>query len=137
MEIEHFAINVKDAVALADWYATHLGLNIIRCNRAAPPFESFMIDSKGKTIFEVYADPQADFVEYGKLSPYTFHIAFKVTEIEDVIKTLVAAGASYDGKLLTNSTKDKVTFIRCPWGIALQFVERNEPLVASTGHTPL
>ena len=89
-----------------------------------------MIDSKGKTIFEVYADPQAEFLEYGKLNPYTFHIAFKVTDIENVIEKLVAAGASYDGKLLTNSTLDKVTFVRCPWGIALQFVERNEPLVS-------
>ena len=130
MEIEHFAINVKDAVALAEWYSRHLGLKIIRCNRSKSPFESFMIDSKGNTIFEVYSDPQAEFLEYGKLNPYTFHIAFKVTDIELVIKNLVEAGASYDGKILTNSTKDKVTFIRCPWGIALQFVERNEPLVS-------
>ena len=88
-----------------------------------------MIDSKGSTILEVYSDPKAEFLDYSKLNPYTFHIAFKVTNIEQVIEKLVAAGASYDGKLLTNSTHDKVTFVRCPWGIALQFVERNEPLI--------
>ncbi|MFK7802217.1 MAG: VOC family protein [Anaerolineae bacterium] len=129
MEIEHFAINIKDAVEFAEWYAAHLGLNIIRSNRAAKPFESFMIDSKGHTILEVYSDPQAEFLDYAALNPYTFHIAFKVTDIEQVIEKLVAAGASYDGELLTNSTHDKVTFVRCPWGVALQFVERNEPLI--------
>ncbi len=129
MEIEHFAINVNDAVAMADWYSTHLGLNIIRSNRKATPFESFMIDSKGKTILEVYSDPTAEFLDYRSLSPYTFHIAFKVTEIEQKIADLVAAGGSYDGKIHGNSTGDKASFVRCPWGIALQFVERNDPLV--------
>ena len=129
MEIEHFAINVKDAVQFAEWYATHLGLKIIRSNRTAPPLESFLIDSKGATVLEVYSDPIAEFIDYASLNPYAFHIAFKVQEIENVIERLVAAGATYDGKILTNSTKDKVTFARCPWGVPLQFVERNDPLI--------
>lgn len=130
MEIEHFAINVKDAVSLAAWYAEHLGLTVLRSNHESIPFESFLIDSKGHTILEVYTDPAAEFIDYASLNPYTFHIALKVTNIKKVISNLVEAGASYDGKLLTNSTNDKVTFVRCPWGIPLQFVERNTPLTS-------
>ena len=30
MDIEHFAINVKDPRAMADWYVRHLGLRVLR-----------------------------------------------------------------------------------------------------------
>jgi glyoxylase I family protein len=30
MKIEHFAINVADPIAMADWYVSNMGMTIVR-----------------------------------------------------------------------------------------------------------
>jgi catechol 2,3-dioxygenase-like lactoylglutathione lyase family enzyme len=36
MKIEHFAINVKDPQAMAQWYVANLGMTIVRASDEPP-----------------------------------------------------------------------------------------------------
>jgi len=58
MKVEHLACNVCDPVAMADWYAEHLGLTIERSS--GPPVHArFLADDGGTVMLEIYRNDQA------------------------------------------------------------------------------
>jgi catechol 2,3-dioxygenase-like lactoylglutathione lyase family enzyme len=128
MKIEHFAVNVSDPRALAQWYVEHLGLRIARA-RTEPPYETFLADDNGETVIEVFNNPLGTHVNYGDMHPVTFHIAFTVPDMEADRERLIAAGATADGDIVTAPTGDQLAFVRDPWGIAIQLVKRQTPLL--------
>ena len=48
MNFEHFALNVPDARAHAQWYVQHLGFTIVR-QRPDAPYTHFLADTTGRT----------------------------------------------------------------------------------------
>ena len=42
---------------------------------------------------------------------------------------LLAAGASAEGEALVTPTGDHVAMLRDPWGLAIQFVHRAQPMI--------
>lgn len=127
MQIEHFAINVKQPRDMAAWYAEHLGLTIIRADEQ-PPYITFLADNNNETVLELYANPNGEFLAYGEMSVYTFHIAFAVPDIEAISGGLLDAGAMQKGDLVTFANGDVSAFYACPWGVTLQFIQRVKPL---------
>ncbi len=127
MRIEHFAVNVKEPKAMAEWYAEHLGLSIIRADEV-PPYITFLADDNNQTLLELYANPNGEFLELSDLSVFTFHIAFSVADMGAECARLIAAGAKSKGDAITLGNGDQTQFVQCPWGVTLQFLERINPL---------
>ena len=59
LNVEHFACNVSDPVAMAAWYVEHLGMRVVR-RVDSPQHIHFMADANGRVVIEIYnntADP--------------------------------------------------------------------------------
>jgi len=95
MKIEHFAINVPEPTAMAEWYVKHLGMRIIMASKEAP-YMHFIADDVGSMI-EIYNNPAAPMPDYANI-------------------TLTPRG-------------DKLLFLRDPWSVPFQFVQRSSPLL--------
>ena len=128
MKIEHIAINVSEPGAFANWYVENLGLRIVRAD-PGPTQVRFLADDDDETIIEVYNNPLGEIISYQEKHPMTLHIAFSVTDLQAARQALVSAGGTQFGEITTSPTGDQLAIVRDPWGIAIQLVKRNEPLV--------
>ncbi len=127
MKIEHFALNVSDPVALADWYVSHLGMKVV-FQTEGPPYARFLADSAEDVMIEVYANPTDDVPDYATRLPAQFHVAFTAPDPEAEKARLLEAGATFvedvrgdDGSYLI--------MLRDPWGIPLQLCRRGKPFL--------
>ena len=125
MQFEHFALNVPDCRAHAQWYATHLGFVIVR-QRDDAPFTHFLADDTGRTIVEFYSNTKAAYPDYRAAHPLSFHLAVVATDakaertrLEKAGATLFAEDPQPDGTLLI--------MLRDPWGVPLQLCQRTQP----------
>ena len=128
MNIEHFALNVPDAVAAAAWYTEHLGLRVIRSLSEAP-HTHFLVDGSGRVVVEIYQHTRAPVPDYAAMDPLVFHIAFVATDVRGTLGRLFAAGATPAGEVAVTPAGDEMVFLRDPWGVALQLVKRSVPLL--------
>lgn len=126
MKLEHIAINVADPKGVARWYQENLGLEVVVAKEQAP-FEHFLSDGAGGMI-EIYDNPKGEIPDYAAMSPFTFHIALAVDDIEQAKEALESAGARADGAALVTPAGDTLLFMRDPWGVTLQLVKRARPL---------
>jgi glyoxylase I family protein len=129
MKFEHFALNVEDARASAQWYVDHLGLKVAR-SRSDAPFTTFLADDTGRVIFELYSNTAAPVPDYASTHPLCFHIAFVADDPNATRMRLLAAGASpaYEETLPDGSF---LVMIRDPWGVPLQLVRRVTPFAGT------
>jgi len=128
MNLEHFAINVPDAPALAKWYVENLGMRIVQ-ESASAPFIHFLADESGSMI-EIYSNPNGTMPDYASMDPFALHIAFTPDDIEAKIAELLEAGATKEGELNDKMFAGvKLQFMRDPWGICLQLVHRDKALI--------
>jgi catechol 2,3-dioxygenase-like lactoylglutathione lyase family enzyme len=128
MNIEHFAINVADPVAMAEWYRRHLGMRVLRALPAAP-FTHFLADGSGRVVMELYKHATAPVPDYAALNPFVFHVAFVAADVRGALEKLLAAGATRAGEPSVTPAGDELTFLRDPWGVPLQLVKRAQPLL--------
>ena len=128
MRLEHIAFNVDDPAALAAWYVAHLGMRIARRLDEAP-YIHFLADSAGKSLIEIYSDPQGDVIDYGARHAVTFHLAFAVADMDAERQRLVAAGATLDGEINERPNGDRLAFLRDPWGYTIQLVQRESKMI--------
>lgn len=128
MHLEHLGLNHPNPVAAAAWYCQHLDMTVAR--QFGPPQNGrFLADSRGKMMLEFYHNTEVEIPDYGALAPFSFHIAFHVTDVPAVRARLLQAGATPEGEVNTNGDGDKITIVRDPWGICLQFVQRKQPMI--------
>jgi catechol 2,3-dioxygenase-like lactoylglutathione lyase family enzyme len=125
MKFEHFALNVPDTRAQAQWYVQHVGFTVAR-SRDDAPFTHFLADETGRTIVELYTNPKAAFPDYAATHPLCFHIAVATADARSERMRLAKAGATLfleepqpDGSLLI--------MMRDPWGVSLQLCQRTKP----------
>lgn len=128
MNIEHFALNIAEPVAAAEWYIRHLGLRVLRALTESP-FTHFLADGAGRTVVEIYAHPKASVPDYRAMDPLIFHIAFATVDVRGERQRLLAAGATSAGEVTETPAGDVMTFLRDPWGVPLQLVKRAAPLL--------
>ncbi|WP_421876794.1 VOC family protein [Marinoscillum sp.] len=126
MRFEHFAINVKAPVKMAEWYCEHLGLHLVY-EQEEPPFMRFLADEADQVVMELYQNPNAPITDHSKNHPLVFHMAFESADAQLDKERLVAAGASFiEEKIPEQGTH--LVMMRDPWGIPLQVVQRNKRL---------
>ena len=125
MKFEHFALNVPDCRAQAQWYVKHVGFSIAR-SREDSPFTHFLADDTGRTIVEFYTNPKAAIPEHAAAHPLSFHLAVVApnaraerARLEKAGATLFAEEPQPDGTLLI--------MMRDPWGVPLQLCQRTTP----------
>lgn len=127
MKIEHVAINVADPVAVAHWYATHLGMEIVR-HIPIPTQTHFLADDSGDTVLEIYCNSPEQVPDYAAMNPLQLHIAFISDSPRKDSERLIAAGATWVEEI-KSPEGNHLVMLRDPWGLALQLCKRATPLV--------
>jgi catechol 2,3-dioxygenase-like lactoylglutathione lyase family enzyme len=128
MRLEHIAFNVHDPAELSAWYESNCGMTVRR--RAGPPlFPHFLVDEAGLSLLEFYRNPDVPLPDYPAVDPYTHHIAFAVSDIAATLERLCATGATAIDTIKPNPAGDLAVFLRDPWGLPLQLVQRGKPLL--------
>lgn len=127
MKLEHVALLVADPVAMARWYAQHLGMRVVR-EGEAPGHARFLADDAGASVLEIYTGtlPVPD---YRAMDPALLHVGFATEDVPATRARLIAAGASAAGELVVTPTGDCFAMLRDPWGLPLQLARRGHPLV--------
>ena len=127
LNIEHFACNVADPVAMAAWYVEHLGMRIVR-RVQAPPHIHFLADAGSRVVIEIYSNGADPIPDYASMHPLRFHLAFAADDPDAVKAALIAAGATFvDEQTLADGSR--LLMLRDPWGLALQLAKRTTPLL--------
>lgn len=128
MKFEHFALNVPDARAHAQWYVQHLGFKIVR-ERDDVPFTRFLADDTGRAFLELYSNPKVAVTDFANQHPLNFHLAVIAADAKTESARLQKAGARLfaeepqpDGSLLI--------MLRDPWHVPLQLCQRVKALPA-------
>ena len=129
MKMEHIAINVLEPIKAAQWYVDHLGMRIVHSSEKSP-FTHFIVDSAGTSLIEFYCKAIASVPDYAAMHPNVLHLAFTAEDIEADRARLIADGATPHGEIRVSQNGDRRVFLRDPWGVALQLVQRGTPLVA-------
>lgn len=128
MKVEHFALQVSDPAAMAEWYVRHLGCSVARSG--GPPVPArFVLDSAGTVMLELYRNPRLPVPDYGSMDPVLLHVAFVSADPAADGDRLVKAGATVIEDLNTSPAGDQFVMLRDPWGVPLQLVKRAAPMV--------
>lgn len=128
LRVEHIALNVAEPVAMVEWYAKHLDLKILR--QGGPPTHTAFLGDAGRNVaIELYSNTAFPMLDLRALSHMSFHVAFMTENIQKTRDVLLEAGASVVEDVLHAPNGDNLLMMRDPWGVALQFVNRNSPML--------
>jgi glyoxylase I family protein len=128
VRLEHVALNVAEPVKMAKWYVDHLGMKVLR--EGPPPVNGrFLADSVGNMMLELYHNPPDAVPDYAAMDPLLLHVAFMVDDVDAIRSKLLAAGATATDEVTTTPAGDQLTMLRDPWGLAIQFVHRADPML--------
>src|SRR4051812_25169703 len=126
MKLEHFALQVPEPIAMADWYVKHLGAKVARAG-GAPEHGRFL--TVGGVMFEIYNNPAVAMPDYAKADVLQMHLAFSSENLKADRDRLVAAGARVIVDVYMTPGGDEIMMLRDPWHVPIQFVKRKEPMM--------
>lgn len=132
IRLEHVALNVQDPVKMAEWYCKNLQMKVVK-KGPAPVNAHFICDAGANMMLEIYHNPPDAVPDYASMDPLLFHVAFMVDDVKGVREKLIAAGATPVGEVSTTPAGDEIAILRDPWGVAIQFVKRAEPMLPNPG----
>jgi glyoxylase I family protein len=128
VRLEHVALNVADPIKMAKWYVDNLGMKVMR--EGPPPVNCrFLADGAGNMMLELYHNPPDAVPNYASMDPLLLHVAFMVDDVAAVRQKVMAAGATPVGEITTTPAGDQLAMLRDPWGLAIQFVHRADPML--------
>jgi predicted enzyme related to lactoylglutathione lyase len=122
MVFEHFALNVANIEQAVDWYCQHLGLTIASQQKVAP-YMTFLADSTGRVVLELYSREDALKRNFETEHPLTFHVAFVSEDAQADKQRLVEQGASFFEEV-HKPDGSHLVMLRDPWGMPLQLCQR-------------
>ena len=122
MKIEHFAFNVADPIAVAEWYVTHMGMTIAR-KMDGGPNTHFLADNSGQVMIEIYNNPPDQVPDYANMNPLILHLAFVCENPEEKRAELEKVGA-YFAEEVRIKDGSHLVMMRDPWGLAIQLCKR-------------
>ncbi len=125
MIFEHFALNVSKVDAVVAWYTSHLGLQVVNAQKE-PPFMTFLADSSGRVMMELYHRPDEVITDFTKQHFLTFHLAFVSENAEGDKDRLITEGATWVEEVKKEDGSHLI-MLRDPWGMPLQLCQRTEP----------
>ena len=127
MKIEHFAFNVADPIAVAEWYVTHMGMTIAR-KMDGGPNTHFLADNSGQVMIEIYNNPPDQVPDYANMNPLILHLAFVCENPEEKRAELEKVGATFAEEVRIKDGSHLV-MMRDPWGLAIQLCKRGTPML--------
>lgn len=127
MTFEHFALNVKEPVKMAEWYVENCGMKIIK-SAGGPKYTRFLADEAGNSVIELYSNDTVKYPDHKNAHPLEFHFALKVDDAEAAKNKLISAGAILEEDLKPGDGSHLV-MLRDPFGVPLQLCRRAKPLV--------
>ena len=127
MKLEHFALNVNQPLEVANWYREHLGLEIVRQQKASP-YTTFLRDESGQAMIEIYCNPVNDVPDYSSMNPLILHLAFVSVNPAEDKQRLMKAGATLESDQIL-SDGSHLVMLRDPWGLCLQLCKRSTPML--------
>jgi glyoxylase I family protein len=125
MQIEHFAFQSMDPVAMAAWYVEHLGMRVVKA-LGAPTHTHFLEGSDGTVQIEFYRNENAPLPDYPRQDPLVVHLAFVSDDPATDADRLIAAGAFLQSKATTTPAGDTLVMLRDPWGFPIQLCRRSK-----------
>jgi len=128
VKIEHFALQVADPVAMADWYVKHLGFSIAR-KGGEPSHARFLADANGSVMLEIYRNPAVGVPDYKNVDPLYMHVAYVSDNPSADRDRLVRGGAVVVDDLTTTPSGDVIVMLQDPWGVPVQLVKRAQPMI--------
>ncbi|MEQ8878355.1 MAG: VOC family protein [Cyclobacteriaceae bacterium] len=126
MKFEHFALNVTDPNAIADWYIKNLGAQIVHQVDNATQTK-FLADDSGHVFLEIYNNPKGEFLKFEKLHVLGFHVAFVSRDSAKDRDRLIREGATVVEEVIPNEGS-LLVMMRDPFGIPLQLCQRSKSL---------
>ena len=127
MNLEHVAINVPNVLEQVQWWREHLGLRIVSAGDVAP-YMNFVTDDSGSMV-ELYSNDEMEPLDFAQINPFNLHFAFSVDDMEGERERLIQAGATPDGEINNTPSGDKLCFLRDPWNVTVQLVQRKTPMI--------
>jgi catechol 2,3-dioxygenase-like lactoylglutathione lyase family enzyme len=129
IRFEHVALNVAEPVKMAQWYVDNLDMKIMR--EGPPPINMrFIADHAGNMMLELYHNPPDAVPDYAAQDPLLLHVAFMADDVDATRARLIAAGATPVGDVTVTLAGDRLAMLRDPWGLAIQFVDRADPMLS-------
>ena len=129
MKFEHFALNVPYAQEMSLWYATHLGLEVVK-KMTESPFMTFLADDSGTIMLEIYSNPNGETLDFNNIHPLAVHLAFVSEDpAKDKVRLIEAGASEMSDNILPDGSH--LVMLRDPWGICLQFCKRAAPMLKS------
>lgn len=128
MKIEHLALNVSDPLNAARWYVEHLGL-VIKRRVMEAPWAHFLADDSGTVMLEIYGNTDAQMLDFANMQPAALHLAFTSADLAADVARLTKAGATIVADVHSMPSGDTFAMLRDPWGVALQLVKRQVPMI--------
>tara|TARA_R100001369_G_scaffold62165_2_gene89157 strand:- start:4354 stop:4734 length:381 start_codon:yes stop_codon:yes gene_type:complete len=125
MVFEHIALNVKNVEDIKDWYVANVGLKVVS-EQSQAPFMTFLEDSTGRVILELYHRPEEEITNFKTKHPLSFHMAFVSQNAEKDKTRLLDKGASFVEEI-TKEDGSHLVMLRDPWGMPLQLCHRAKP----------
>lgn len=127
MKIEHFAFNVADPIAVADWYVRHMGMSVVRKLEGGPKTH-FLADNTGQVMIEIYNNPPDQVPNYADMNPLLLHLAFVCEKPDEKRTELEGAGATFAEEVRIKDGSHLV-MMRDPWGLSIQLCKRGVPML--------
>ena len=128
MKLEHFAINVPEPAAIAQWFADHLGMRIVMAQDVSP-YMHFVADDDGSMI-ELYNNPSAADAGLRRNEPLQLsHCLLVYQHRRGQRKADRSRGNSHRRDHLQRYRRKVPAFFRNPWQIPVQFVQRPKALI--------
>ena len=125
LTFDHIHLRSPDPEAMAAWFETMLGAEVIRSVQQGAP----RIDLKlgGQKIFLMPVGPD-DKVNPAPVTPYLGldHFGYFVKDIDAAYAALKAKGATFTQELQTPRPGIKTLFLRGPQGVSVELLERDE-----------
>lgn len=127
MKIEHFAFNVADPEAVAEWYVANLGMSVAR-KMDGGPRTHFLKDSSGQVMIEVYNNPPNEVPPYKDMNPLIVHLAFVCENPDGKRAELEKVGATFVEEVKPGEGSHLV-MMRDPFGFSIQLCKRGIPML--------
>ncbi len=126
---EHAAIAAHDSKALADWYISMFGLQVVHDNGKTPP--TYLLQAPDGTVIEILPAASGERIDYSQTHAGLRHLALTVSDFDAAQKYLRDRGVDqfFD---LRQSEVSKLLFFRDPEGNILHLMWRARPLGSST-----
>jgi uncharacterized glyoxalase superfamily protein PhnB len=95
-----------------------------------PPINCrFLADGAGNMMLELYHNPPDAVPNYASMNPLLLHVAFMVDDVAAIRQKVIAAGAKPVDEITTTPAGDQLAMLRDPWGLAIQFLRRADPML--------